>query len=94
MQANWIANKIKTIGMLCKIMEVKAPHRFSCLLFRVTITYNRNGRLRIHSAIARPGLLRQSFAKFGIFAAMPQQVCPSTIPRHLPHPMHNMDESD
>ena len=51
---NWIANKIKTIGVLCKVMEVKTHHRFSCLLFRVKISYNRNGRLRIHSAIAPP----------------------------------------
>ena len=80
--------------MLCKVMEVKAPHQFSCLLISATIFYNRNGRLRIHSTIARPGHLQQSFAEFGISATMPQQICPSIIPRHLPHPMHNMDESD
>ena len=75
-------------------MEFNAHHRFSCLLSNVTNFYNRIGRLRIHSAIARPGPLRQSFAEFEISATMPQQIGPWIIPRHLPHPMRNMDESD
>ena len=93
-QGKLIANKVTTIDIICKVLEIKAPHHFSYLLFSVTNFYNRNGRLRIHSAIARPGLLRQSFADSGISAAMQQQIDPSIIPRHRPHPMHNMDESD